>query len=218
MDGNKMDVTPDCSPEVLMETINFMYGKEIKEQVDNFAGLLDAAERFMMDDFKIEIGKRMVNKVKLNTCNYMETCTIADRYRLHVVASMCARYIHYEASSAAVDWEAMKSSPLITASSMMLLKTKLESMKGYNGCINGKVTANRHICNHIVSPTNHSLSPSHTSQLHTCSTAFITGAKHVCSVSYYGTSHECNYTGPPVCTSCCAYTKVIAQDGVNYKR
>ena len=61
-DDKKMVVTPDCSPEVLEETINFMYGKDIKDEFDDFAGLLDTAERFMMEDFKIVIGKRMVIK------------------------------------------------------------------------------------------------------------------------------------------------------------
>jgi hypothetical protein len=78
-DDQKMDLTLDCSPEVLEETINFMYGQDIKENFNDFAGLLDAAERFMMDDFKIKIVKRMVSKIDLNKDNYMEICGLANK-------------------------------------------------------------------------------------------------------------------------------------------
>jgi hypothetical protein len=135
-DDKKMDLTLDCSPEVLEETVNFMYGRDIKEHFDDFAGILDAAERFMMDDFKIEIGKRMVIKVKLNQNNYMEICSLANKYKVEVVADFCANYIHFRAISGEVDWEALKKLPVIAVSSMVLLGTKFEGMK--KGCAGRK--------------------------------------------------------------------------------
>jgi hypothetical protein len=180
-----MDLTPDCSPEVLDEAINFMYGKDINEQFDDFAGLLDASERFMMDDFKIEIGKRMVRKVQLNKDNYMEICGLANKYKVEAVADYCADYIHFEATSAEVDWEALKKLPVIAVSSMMLLGAKFERMKGYSGCTNGS---------HSCTCSDHAA--------HTCSL----GPRHHCNI--YG--HYCTYTGPAC--ACCTYAKVIAEN------
>jgi hypothetical protein len=160
-DDKKMDVTPDCSPEVLEETINFMYGKDIEDQFDDFAGLLDTAERFMMEDFKIVIGKKMVIKVKLNKDNYMEICSLANKYKVEAVADMCANYI-YEATSTSVDLEALKRLPVIMASSMVLLNMKGNNKctgagKGHNCncggrcvhvCTAARCSAAQHLCNH----------------------------------------------------------------------
>jgi hypothetical protein len=189
-DNKKMDVAPDCSPEVLEETVNFMYGKDIKKSFNDFAGLLDAAERFMMEDFKSEIGNLMVIKVDLNENNYMEICSLANKYKVEAVADMCANYIHFKATSTSVDWEALKRLPVIAASSMALFKTKLDSMKGYNNCTIG------HNCNCAGRAD------------HVCSAVITSVQQHVCSVH---SSNHCTYRGSG-CTSCCTYTGVMASE------
>jgi hypothetical protein len=186
-DYKKIDVTRDCSPEVLVETVNFMYGLDIKEEFDDFAGLLDAAERFMMDDFKTEIGKRMVKKVKLRKDNYMKVCSLADKYRVEVVADMCADYIHYKARSGEVDWEALKKLSVITASSMLMFKTKLEYMKGYSGCHSEK--DHNCTCGGRAS--------------HKCKAVSAPGVQHQCTHSWGYCTHTC---------ACCAKVVVMARN------
>jgi hypothetical protein len=46
----------EMKPEVLAQIVGFMYGEEIdSESFTNRLGLLDAAERFQMDDLKEEV-------------------------------------------------------------------------------------------------------------------------------------------------------------------
>ena len=53
------------APEVLIDAVNFMYGLDLSVGLTNCAGLLDIAERFVMDDLKREASKHFAQGLKL---------------------------------------------------------------------------------------------------------------------------------------------------------
>ena len=53
------------APEVLIDAVNFMYGLDLSVGITNCAGLLDIAERFVMDDLKREASKHFAQGLKL---------------------------------------------------------------------------------------------------------------------------------------------------------
>ena len=54
------------TPEVLIDAVNFMYRLDLSVVLTNCAGLLDIAERFVMDDLKREANKHFAEGLKLN--------------------------------------------------------------------------------------------------------------------------------------------------------
>ena len=93
------------APEVLIDAVNFMYGLDLSVGLTNCAGLLDIAERFVMDDLKREASKHFAQGLKLNKDNYLELSHMADKYNAKELLEKCAKYIMLEGEKDDIDWE-----------------------------------------------------------------------------------------------------------------
>merc|ERR1712105_47571 len=105
----------DCLPEVLSEAVQFMYGEDITNNCTEYEGLLEIAERFLMDDFKHEASLHIARKIQLNEENYLAISQMAEKYHAKALGVKCAKFILYNAKGINVDWEMMEKMPMVMA-------------------------------------------------------------------------------------------------------
>jgi len=110
------------APEVLIDAVNFMYGLDLSVGLTNCAGLLDIAERFVMDDLKREASKHFAEGLKLNKDNYLELSHMADRYNAKELLEKCAKYIMLEGKEDDIDWEEVSKLSNLMLESMKVAK------------------------------------------------------------------------------------------------
>merc|ERR1719370_919396 len=110
------------APEVLIDAVNFMYGLDLSVGLTNCAGLLDIAERFVMDDLKREASKHFAEGLKLNKDNYLELSHVADKYNAKELLEECAKYIMLEGKEDDIDWEEVSKLSNLMLESMKVTK------------------------------------------------------------------------------------------------
>ena len=110
------------APEVLIDAVNFMYGLDLSVGLTNCAGLLDIAERFVMDDLKREASKHFAQGLKLNKDNYLELSHMADKYNAKELLEVCAKYIMLEGKEDDLDWEEVSKLSNLMLESMKIAK------------------------------------------------------------------------------------------------
>ena len=110
------------APEVLIDAVNFMYGLDLSVGLTNCAGLLDIAERFVMEDLKKEASKHFAEGLKLNKDNYLELSHMADKYNAKELLEKCAKYIMLEGREEDIDWEEVSKLSNLMLESMKVAK------------------------------------------------------------------------------------------------
>jgi len=81
----------DCSPEVLMCAVDFMYGIPIPEDFADIEGLLHQADLFMMEDLKSAAGLLMAKTLSWDTLK--ELVILGERYREVKLQESCGDFI-----------------------------------------------------------------------------------------------------------------------------
>ena len=126
----------DCSPEVLKEAVSYMYGVDIDKDFNDLIGLLEIAERFLMEDLKEETGNRMAETVGDN--NFLEFSRAADKLNLKSLIEKCVKYIMFK--SRVVNWEAVLEMPRVNMCFLKMSKEMMEKQEyadsHYRSCLN----------------------------------------------------------------------------------
>ena len=120
----KMNIE-DCSPEVLQEAVNYMYGVDIAKDFNDLIGLLEIAERFLMEDLKEETGKQMAETLGEN--NFHEFSRAADKLNLTSLIEECVKYIMFK--SRTVNWEAVMKMPHVNICLLKMSKQMMEKQE-----------------------------------------------------------------------------------------
>jgi hypothetical protein len=98
----------EMKPKVLAEVIGFIYGADISEgftkDIGNCLGLLDAGERFQMDDLKYEASKLIAEELKED--NYFKIGLMAEKYEAAELVEATSRFIMFKAKK--VNWRRVK--------------------------------------------------------------------------------------------------------------
>ena len=124
-EGRREIEVKDCTPEVLTQAVNFIYGVEIEDDFTDHAGLLDIAVKFKMQDLKDEVG--MLIAKELDQDNYLEIGRRAEKYEADLLAEKCARFVLHKASD--VDWDEIKRLPMVTDHYMRIAKELMDQAK-----------------------------------------------------------------------------------------
>merc|ERR1712226_1157477 len=122
----------DCTPEVLSEAVNFMYGEGITKNFTEYEGLLEIAERFLMDDFKLAASLHIAKEIQLNKKNYVQVSQMAEKYRAKVLGEKCADFIVNKGID--VNLDVMESMPMVMVlcfKKYKEYKEKVEKQKEY---------------------------------------------------------------------------------------
>ena len=120
----KMNIE-DCSPEVLNEAVNFMYGVNIAKDFNDLIGLLEIAERSLMEDLKEETGKQMAETLCDN--NIHEFSRAAEKLNLKSLIEKCVKYIMFK--SRTLNWEAVLEMPRVNICLLKMSKQMMEKQE-----------------------------------------------------------------------------------------
>ena len=111
--------TTQTTAEVVRQALNFMYGINIREGVTDYRGPLDIAESLMMDDFKVEVDKYIVENTKVSSDNLALLCGLANMYTAPLLAEHCAKFLLGAAADIA---PAAAELPAVTAAALRLAR------------------------------------------------------------------------------------------------
>ena len=81
----------ECSPEVLICIVDFMYGIPIPEDFEDTKGLLHQADLFLMEDLKSAVGFLIAKTLSLNTVK--DLFPLGEKYREVVLQESCSDFI-----------------------------------------------------------------------------------------------------------------------------
>ena len=81
----------ECSPEVLICVVDFMYGIPIPEDFEDTKGLLHQADLFLMEDLKSAVGFLIAKTLSLNTLT--DLFPLGEKYREVVLQESCSDFI-----------------------------------------------------------------------------------------------------------------------------
>ena len=81
----------ECSPEVLICVVDFMYGIPIPEDFEDTKGLLHQADLFLMEDLKSAVGFLIAKTLSLNTVK--DLFPLGEKYREVVLQESCSDFI-----------------------------------------------------------------------------------------------------------------------------
>merc|ERR1712226_1819176 len=76
-----------------------------------YEGLLEIAERFLMDDFKLAASLHIAKEIQLNKKNYVQVSQMAEKYRAKVLGEKCADSIVNKGID--VNLDVMESMPMV---------------------------------------------------------------------------------------------------------
>ena len=78
---------------MVKQAINFMYGINLEEGITDYQGLFDIAEFLLMDDFKKEVDRYTMRRVRVTQGNLVEMCQLAEDWGADLLAARCASFI-----------------------------------------------------------------------------------------------------------------------------
>ena len=81
----------ECSPEVLICVVDFMYGIPIPEDFEDTKGLLHQADLFLMEDLKTAVGFLIAKTLSLNTVK--DLIPLGEKYREVTLQESCSDFI-----------------------------------------------------------------------------------------------------------------------------
>jgi len=120
----------DCSPEVLVQAVAFMYGTDVSSDFTDLPGLLEIAERFQIEKLKEAVGDLTAKTIDKN--NFIEICRRAEKFNAKLLVDKCAKF--GIKNNIEIGWEVAKDLPNITFAKGRLLteanlrmKSELES-------------------------------------------------------------------------------------------
>ena len=79
-----------CSSEVLDEVLDMMYGVGLTKNFPDLAGLLEAAEMFLMEDLKEEVAQELSKRICVQ--NHEEIGQLAQVYSIKWLSEKCDQY------------------------------------------------------------------------------------------------------------------------------
>ena len=94
-------------------------------------GLLEIAERFLMEDLKKEASRFLAEY--LNKNNYLKICQVAEKHNAELLAEKCADYImHNEAPTDGWDWSFLQKLPMVTKCVLEASEKIMETLRNTN--------------------------------------------------------------------------------------
>ena len=120
-----MDIQ-ECSPQVLSEVIDFMYGIGTNSYFPEPIGLLEVAERFLMDDLKADALRRVTKMIRME--NYLEICQLTEKFDSEMLIEKCSQFLltYTQYCPTNVDWEEIHKLPKLSIAVMKLSKDLVE--------------------------------------------------------------------------------------------
>jgi len=94
VERKQMEVTiKEVEPDIFKKVVRFIYEGELEFAVEEeLAGLLDAADRFDMEELKARLAEQVEPLVEVSTV--VAVATLATRYHAEELAGRCVAFIH----------------------------------------------------------------------------------------------------------------------------
>jgi len=100
----------DCEPATLEAVVAFTYGLEVPDEFPDLQGLLELADRFLLEELKEEAARRIAQHIDAQ--NYRSVCQLAELHKATALAASCAKFVLTKLEEE-VDWEALQQLPLV---------------------------------------------------------------------------------------------------------
>jgi len=100
----------DCEPATLEAVVAFTYGLEVPDEFPDLQGLLELADRFLLEELKEEAARRIAQHIDAR--NYRSVCQLAELHQATALAASCAKFVLTKLEEE-VDWEALQQLPLV---------------------------------------------------------------------------------------------------------
>lgn len=100
----------DCEPATLEAVVAFTYGLEVPDEFPDLQGLLELADRFLLEELKEEAVRRIAQHIDAR--NYRSVCQLAELHQVKALAASCAKFVLTKLEEE-VDWEALQQLPLV---------------------------------------------------------------------------------------------------------
>jgi len=81
----------DCEPATLEAVVAFTYGLEVPDEFPDLQGLLELADRFLLEELKEEAARRIAQHIDAQ--NFRAICEMADLHKAKALAVACAKFM-----------------------------------------------------------------------------------------------------------------------------